>query len=117
MKLRLQYFGGRGSGGGKASGGALPQNSISETSTGGKIVQQSSDQWYGENDNGYYVVINDTGKSDINMAKYGSRQIYEVDRGIPIDSKNIGATNPQRLYATTKSEAMQYAKGWLKNNK
>lgn len=100
---------GMNSGGG--GGGA-----VSPTSTGGKMVQQSSDQWYGENDNGSWAVINDAGKSDYNFYKYGNKQIYEVDRGLP-DSQTQFADNPPTLYAYTKSEAMQYARGWLKANK
>lgn len=34
---------------------------ISPTSTGGKIVDQGSGQWYGENDNGFAVSILDSG--------------------------------------------------------
>ena len=108
-------MGGRGSGSSMSGGSRTSGGGVSPTSTGGKIVQQTSDQWYGENDNGAYVVINNAGKSDYNFYKYGNKQIYEVDRGEP--TANIYADKPPRLYAFTKSEAMNLAKGWLKANK
>lgn len=117
MKINLQFFGGRGASAGSTSAGGSSASAPSSTSTGGKMVKQSSDQWYGENDNGANVTINDAGKSDYNFFKYGNKQIYEVDRGISDEAKATGATNPPRLYAYTKSEAMQYAKSWLKENK
>lgn len=105
-------MGGRGSGS-KMTGGN--GGSISPTSTGGKLVKQSDDQWYGENDNGAYAVINNAGKSDYNFYKYGNKQIYEVDRGEP--TANVYADKPPKLYAFTLSEAKQLAKGWLNSNK
>lgn len=100
---------------GMSSGGG---GQVSPTSTGGKMVQQSPNQQYGENDNGSYAVINDSGKSEMNFYKYGNEQIYEVDRGLSDAERNLpGVDNPPRLYAFTKTEAMQYAKGWLKANK
>lgn len=109
-------MGGRGSSsggmGGRSGGGA-----VSDISTGGRIIQQSSDQWFGANDNGSWVVINDSGKSDYNLYKYGNKQIYEVDRGNPDSARAVGAENPPRLYANTKAEAMRYARAWLKANK
>lgn len=107
-------MGNRGSSSGMSGRGS---KSVSSTSTGGKLVRQSSDQWYGENDNGSYAVINNAGKSDYNFYKYGNRQVYEVDRGISDEGRAVGATNPPRLYAFTQSEAIQLAKGWLRSNK
>lgn len=91
---------------------------MSPSSTGGRLVRQSDDQWYGENDNGSYAVINNSGSSDYNFYKYGNRQIYEVDRGISDAERAVpGTSNPPRLYAFTQSEAIQLAKGWLRANK
>ena len=84
---------------------------ISTSSTGGKIVDQGGGQWYGEIDNGAAVAINDLGKEDINLYKYGNKQVYEVQRYLPDGSETL-----QKQYAFTKSEAMNLAKGWLKAN-
>ena len=91
-------------------------NYVSEYSTGGKIEKTGSDTWEAVNDNGSGVVILDTGKSDINLYKYGSKQIYEVQRYESDAAKANGADDPPKLHATTKAEAMQLAKGWLKAN-
>ena len=111
MKYNIQLFGGRGA---SAGGAGSTTNTPSPTSTGGKLVRQSTDQWYGENDNGSNVTINNAGRSDINFYKYGSKQIYEVDRRV---ADNATADNPPRFYATTQAEAVQLAKDWLKSNK
>lgn len=99
-----------------AQASTAPQGGISPTSTGGKIVDQGGGQWYGENDNGTAVAILDGGKSDYNLYKYGSKQIYEVERYESETAKANGAEDPKKLYVTTKSEAMNLAKGWLKAN-
>lgn len=91
-------------------------NYVSEYSTGGKIEKTGADTWEAVNDNGSSVVILDTGKSDINLYKYGSKQIYEVQRYESDVAHLNGAEDPPKLYATTKSEAMNLAKGWLKSN-
>lgn len=100
----------------QASGNA-PQGFVSPTSTGGKIVDQGGGTWYGEIDNGAAVAINDLGKEDINLYKYGNKQVYEVIRYISPTETDSGATDPPKQYAFTKSEAMNLAKGWLKANK
>lgn len=116
VKMNLQLFGGRGgNSGGMGAGGGSP---VSPSSTKGRLVRQSDDQWYGENDNGSYAVINFSGDSDYNLYKYGNRRIYEVDRGISDSERAVsGTSNPPRLYAFTQSEATQFAKGWLRANK
>ena len=115
IKLNLQLFGGRGSGGGKGGGGSGGQ--VSRTSTGGRIVDQGNGQWYGENDNGTAVSILDAGKSDVNLYRYGSRQVYEIQRYNAPDAP-IGLTEGlPKLYATSKAEAMRYAKGYLRSHK
>lgn len=123
IKLSLQLFGGRGSsgGGGGGSGGQASKPSaggqISPTSTGGRIVDEGGGQWYGENDNGTAVSILDGGKSDVNLYRYGSRQVYEVHRyNAPDDVVGLTDGLPV-LFATSKSEAMAYAKSYLKSAK
>lgn len=130
IKLNLQLFGGRGSsGGGGGSGGQAKEQmqiqasklsaggQISSTSTGGRIVDEGGGQWYGENDNGTAVSILDGGKSDVNLYRYGSRQVYEVHRyNAPDDVVGLTDGLPV-LFATSKSEAMAYAKSYLKSAK
>lgn len=118
LKIDLQLFGGRGSGS-SMSGGVTGSAGgyISQTSTGGKLTRPSPDQWYGENDNGSYAVINDAGSSDYNLYKYGNRRIYEVDRGVSDEVRSLKVPDPERLYAFTQKEAINLAKGWLKANK
>ena len=64
---------------------------------------------YGENDNGYSASILDCGKSDINLYRYGSRQIYEVS----YNSDTTVGVKPTS-YVSTKAEAKKLAQGWLK---
>lgn len=90
---------------------------VQNTSTGGKIIDQGGGTWYGENDNGVAVAINDLDKSDYNLYKYGNKQVYEVIRYIGPEGYSSGATDPPKQYAFTKNEAMNLAKGWLKSNK
>lgn len=101
-----------GGSGAKLGGSTTPNSNqnVSPTSTGGKIVDQGSGQWYGENDRGYSVSILDGGKDDINMYRYGSRQIYEVSKYRP-----DGSRYSEKEIFTTKKEAMDNAKFWIKN--
>ena len=106
----------KGSGSTTANSPVQAAPTVSTTSTGGKIVNQGNGQWWGENDNGVAVAILDAGKSDINLYKYGSKQIYEVERYESDEAKKNGAEDPKKLYVATKTEAMNLAKGWLKAN-
>ena len=85
---------------------------VSSTSTGGKLVDMGGGQLYGENDNGFAASILDCGKSDINLYKYGSKQIYEVDY-----YNNTGKRIKPKAYATTKKEAKGLAQDWLNKTK
>ena len=77
---------------------------ISPNSTGGKIVKVDQDQWVAEADNGYGANIFDTGMG------------FEVRRYMP-NSDNTGyVQQPGVLKADTKSEAFNFAKGWIKAN-
>lgn len=103
LKLNLQLFGGRGSGGGKGGGGSGGQ--VNRTSTGGSIIDQGNGQWYGENDNGTAVSILRSGKE------------YEVQRYNAPDAPVDLTEGLPKLYATSKAEAMRYAKGYLRSHK
>lgn len=112
IKINLQFFGGSGS---RLGGSTVRTNtnaSVSATSTGGRVVEQSGGQWYGENDNGYAVSVLDGGRDDINMFRYGSRQIYEITYYTP-----AGASVRGTDVATTKAEALKRAKDYLKDTK
>lgn len=104
--------GGTGAGGTATGGGATAAKPVSPTSTKGKIVDQGFGLWYGENDNGYSAQILDCGKSNTNYYKYGSYQVYEVGY-----NSNTDVSVKPRSIATTKKDAMQMAKDWLKQTK
>lgn len=107
-------MGGRGAGLGGGGNASTPSTNVnvSPSSTGGRIVDQGGGQWYGENDNGYAVSILDGGSDDINMFRYGSRQVYEVSY-----HSNNTVNAKQTDIATTKTDAMRLAKKWLTDNK
>lgn len=86
--------------------------SVSPTSTGGKLVDQGGGMLYGENDNGYSTAVIDAGRDDINMYRYGSRQIYEVHYNS--DTRvDVLPTD----YVSTKAEARSMALAYLKSHK
>lgn len=109
IKLDLQFFGGSGS---RLGGPTVRTTPVSEYSTGGRLVEQGSGQWYGENDNGYSVSVLDGGSDDINLYRYGSRRIYEV-REYDANGSQVGSTR----YVPTKAEATEIAKKYLKETK
>lgn len=90
---------------------AVSKTAISETSTGGKIIQEGVGNWYGETDNGYAVSILDGGREDINLYRYGSKQIYELRK-----YNTDGTRNGETEYYPTKREATAKAKDYLKNH-
>ena len=90
-------MGGRGSGTGGGSG---------------YMKNQGFGQWYGENAAGYGVSINESGDEDINMYRYGSRKVYEVDTYGPTGRRSGGG---RRIFET-KGEAMSFAEQYLKDS-
>ena len=99
-------------GNGMAVRGTTNGTSVSTTSTGGRLVQQGSDQWYGETNSGYAVSVLDAGREDINLFRYGSRQIYEVTK-YDDNNRRVGDIE----YISTKKEALSTAKAWLNGHK
>ena len=142
ITISIQYFGGRGSssgragkggGAGEANTGPAPQaapkvqnatqstdpnapNYVSKYTTGGKIVDLGGGHWEAENDNGSGVSILDGGKSDLNLYKFGSKQIYTVTRFYSDAIRSLVPPMPV-IRASTKAEAMREAKKWIKQNK
>lgn len=108
-RIDLQFFGGSGS---RLGGSTVRTTPVSDTSTGGRLVNQGVGHTWGENDNGYAVSILDGGSDPINEYRYGSRRIYEVREYNP-SGEQVGETK----YVPTKAEATNIAKRYLEETK
>lgn len=93
--------------GGRGSSSGTPKGSRGGGITGG----WNGDQYWGENSKGFGASILDGGKSNINLYRYGSKQIYEVKFHFK-DGSQAGTTK----YVSSKAEATKMAKKWLKDS-
>ena len=76
------------------------------------MESQGFGQWYGENAAGYSVAINESGNEDINMYRYGSRKVYELDMYSPSGRQ---VENGRRIF-DSQTDAMNFAERYLRDN-